>query len=178
MKTSPYFIDDDPMKILFLDNDPADGRKFFENGMGTVWFDYDIQITNKKEEIEECLTINSTRQRKLDLLLIANSYWFQGGEEFVRQLRAMPAFVHLPVYCVASCNKKFDGPFPGCWNKDWRLETDCDGHAREAARPFRHYLTADHPARLDGIICANSISTELSVIIEKMTSYWFTGSDN
>ena len=36
MTTSPYFIDDDPLQILFYDKDTEHGRSFFNAGLGTI----------------------------------------------------------------------------------------------------------------------------------------------
>ena len=177
MKTSQYFIDDTPLQIIYLDNNTTDGRSFFENGLGTTWFDYELQMIEQISETDNYLVADGSAKRNLDLLLISNSIWSEGGEELVRQMRMRTAYANLPIYCVLSCNKKISHlPENNCWSKDWRKKTDCNRDARITAIPYACFLDPDHPSHINGTICANNISTEIPRIVDQMTAHWFQAS--
>jgi len=178
MNTSPYFIEDAPLQILFLDKDRQDARLFFEQGMGTAFFDYDLHIIGSRAEASDFLDTSSSpdqpsQGRQVDLLLISNRCWNEEGEALVHDIRANQKLRDIPVYCVASCAKKINSPSPQCWNADWRLETDCNRDARIAAIPFDAHLARTHKAHLNGVICANNIERELTTILQSMTDNWF-----
>ncbi len=180
MKTSPYFLEDKPLQILFLDNDEKDARHFFNNGLGTTWFDYDLHIVTSEKEAARFIdrketAINARTGRPLDLLLISNRCWPLGGQQLVSRVRSHDRLHSLPIYCVASCLKKQNSAEPQCWNTSWRRDTNCNEDARIAATPFTACLNETHETRLDGIICANNLEQEISSIHDQMTRYWFSG---
>lgn len=180
MTTSQYFIEDDPIQILYLDNDSNDARHFFDMGLGSTWFDYDLHVVGTGGEATKFLTTPAASDhlpsaRPIDLLLISNRCWNPEGQELVRQVRRHEKLHNIPVYCVASCPKKINSASPQCWNEDWRFATDCDKDARIAAIPFSTFLNKTHKTRLDGVICANNLEREISSILNHMTHYWFCG---
>ena len=184
MNTSPYFLEDAPLQILFLDKDKQDARFFFEQGMGTAFFDYDLHIISSRDEASAFIGApssigtppshdSSLQQKQPDLLLISNRCWNEEGEALVHDIRANQKLRDIPVYCVASCAKKINSATPQCWNADWRLETDCNKDARIAAIPFDAHLARAHKTQLNGVICANNIERELTSILQSMTDNWF-----
>ena len=120
MKTSPYFIDDAPLQILFFDKDSSSGRSFFNSGLGTTWFDYDLHLIENLAEATDFLQPVQQNQRALDLLFISNTVWFEGGEQLVKQIRSNKHLARLPIYCIASCSHKLIYCDANCPNKDWR----------------------------------------------------------
>ncbi len=178
MKTNPYFIDDVPLQILFIDANIDSGRQFFNSALGTTWFDYDLHMTSTPEDAMRFIRPRDSKERALDLLFISNKSWTEGGKEYVKQIRTHDTLGNLPIYCIASCVKKLRTPNPQCMNKNWRLETSCNLDYLFAARPYKKYLAPDHPARLNDILCGNNISEQISSIINEMSRYWFNGEIN
>ncbi len=173
MKTSAYFIDDAPLQILFFDKDSNSGRNFFNTGLGTAWFDYDLHLIGELAEAIEFLQPVQKNRRALDLLFISNTVWFEGGEQLVTHIRASQDLAKLPIYCVASCSHKLIVNEANCTNMDWRQATNCDLYAKHAAQPFEPNLQAGHPAHLHGVLCGNNINEEVTNIINTMNEYWF-----
>ncbi len=173
MKTSQYFLDDEPIQIIFLDTNHKDARTFFENGLGNAWFDYDLHLILSAKDAEPFLDLDVSDHRPPDLLLISNRCWNEETERLVRRIRADKKLASLPIFCVASCQKKINSPVPQCWDPEWRIETNCDKDARITAIPFKSYLTSKSNAQLNGIICANNLDGEISNIIDNMTANWF-----
>ncbi len=173
MKTSQYFLDDEPIQILFLDTDHTDARIFFDRGLGSTWFDYELHLIHSKTEAQRFIVPVKPRQRPLDLLLISNRAWTTEGEQLVTQIRTQKKLTNLPVYCIASCPKKNQYPPLQCWDPQWRLDTDCDKDARIASIPYKPNLTSASKAQINGIICPNSLEHEMTKIINNMTTYWF-----
>ena len=173
MKTSPYFIDDTPMQILFFDKDANSGRKFFNLGLGTVWFDYDLHVIDALASATEFLRPVTKNQRALDLLFISNSIWHEGGEHLVEQIRSNPTLADLPIYCVASCSHKLVVGDSNCMNENWRQQNNCNQYAKIAFEPFQPCLASNHPAHLHGVLCGNNINKEITNIINNMSQYWF-----
>lgn len=175
VKTSQYLLDDDPIQILFLDTDHRDAHMFFENGFGTVWFDYEVHYLCSFEDVLPFLDPIEPKQSPPDLLLISNRYWTKEPcEQLIKQIRNHKKLSCLPIYCVASCQKKINSPAsPQCWDPQWRLETNCDKDARIAAIPFKPNLNPHSSAQLNGIICPNNLDREIPNIINKMTKNWF-----
>ncbi len=173
MKTSTYFIDDEPLQILFFDNEENCGNNFFNSGRGTAWFDYDLHMIDGLAKMDDFLKPVKHNQRAVDLLFVSNTVWSDGGEQLVRQIRSSQHLAALPVYCVASCSHKLNANEAQCMNIDWRAATNCDHYAKLAAQPFQSNLEAGHPAYLHGILCGNNISGQVTKIINNMNQYWF-----
>ena len=173
MKTSAYFIDDAPLQILFFDKDADNGRNFFNAGLGTVWFDYDLHLIETLAEAADFLAPVKNNQRALDLLFISNTVWVEGGEQLLKQVRSNENLAKLPIYCVASCSHKLISDDVKCMDPYWRKKTNCDQYAQIAAQPFESYLSDNHPAGLHGVICGNNIADQVTKIIEDMNQYWF-----
>ncbi len=176
MKTSAYFIDDAPLQILFFDEDSRNGGNFFNSGLGTTWFDYDLHLVENIAEATDFLHPVKKNQRALDLVFISNTIWSKGGEQLVKQIRSNQRLVRLPVYCVAACSHKLVVGNANCMDKDWRHATNCDHYSKVTANSFEPYLAADHPAHLHGVLCGNNIADEVSTIINNMNQYWFNSS--
>lgn len=173
MKTSHYFVEEIPLQILYLDHNVVEGRKFFEKGLGTNWFDYDLHMIDQLDEATSFLEVNKAKERKLDLLLVSSSIWFRGGEDFIKQLRSKSDFDRLPIYCVTACPKSINNPNLPCWSESWRETNDCDKVSKTSAIPYTRYENPKNSAYINGTICANNIISELPRLVGHMTSYWF-----
>ncbi|MCP4934348.1 MAG: hypothetical protein GY927_09120 [bacterium] len=173
MKTSRYFIDDAPLQILFFDKNSDSGHNFFNSGLGTIWFDYDLHLIENLAEATGFLQPVKQKQRALDLLFISNTAWFEGGEQLVKQIRSSQHIAHLPVYCITSCCHKLTVDDTNCMDKCWCRATNSDEFSKLAPEPFEPYLTTSHQARLHGVLYSNNITDQVSTIIDDMSQYWF-----
>ncbi len=167
------------LQIAVFDKDIGDGKDFFDSGLGCTWFDYDLHLFSRLEQATYLLEINNRpdhpacKETKLDLLLVSNRIWLEGGEQLVRAIRKHPRLNRLPIFLVASCNKKLVMPQPECWDTEWRASSNCDRDARIAAIPFERNLASDHPAHLNGIVCANNLAQTIPRIVDQLSEYWF-----
>lgn len=172
MKTEQYFIDDEPLQILFLDLDKEKGHDFFNSSLGSSWFDYELHMLDQTAHAANFLDTNQPHHRPLDLLLISNNIWFRGGEDLVKQIRSHQSLALLPIYIIVSCNKANSSPSPTCWSESWRKDANCTKNHRISTISFEIYKEDEHPARINGTLCPFNISIEIPKIIRDMNTYF------
>jgi CheY-like chemotaxis protein len=175
MNISDGNMHENPPAILFVDRNPEEARYFFHDGMRHGWAGYELVIIDNMAAAQSMFEHGGGGARKADLLLISNNMWLRGGAELVRAIRNEPVFSRLPIYIVASCLKKLNHPNPQCFNAQWRDESDCKEDFRVTSQPYRPYLEPDHPARIDGVMCADNIILVLPRILDDMVDFWFNG---
>jgi hypothetical protein len=172
MKTPLFQPEDTPPLILFFDKESRYER-LVDSGLNDIWFKHRIASFR---ELSAALSYVFDTCHKPDLVLIAEASWELGGAELVRQMRQKPDMSATLVYIVQLCGSVSPTELSACADRR-PPPSACDAKYFGMSEAYLHLIDADHPLRVDGVVCAASLRERLPAIVSQMADGWLLQSD-
>jgi hypothetical protein len=170
---TPLFLPEDALPLIVFFDVESRYERLVDSGLEDIWFKHRMATFR---ELRHALKYVVDDGHVPDLVLVSEPSWSEGGAELVDRVRRQPASASTLIYVVQLCGAFPAGQPRAC--ADLRpLPSECDDKYFGRSEAYAHLLSADHPQRVDGVVCAASLRERLPAIVSEMADRWFEAVD-